>query len=185
MKAQWNMRSVTTTPLRAIVVIAVIVVAGSSATIAFAAIGDGGTVATYVNTSNGTWRIVTTGSCKPGEQSLVLYTKSGADAAFLTKTVADAAYCSARRRPPPTPISSTARTPRSSSARRTRPPTPTSSTAKTTSGVRDDELHRLPTPRHRLARLRSAPRQPATPPTWPIANLSAPTSAAPTCPTPI
>ncbi len=45
-----------------------------------------------MNTSKGTWSVLTSGTCKSSEQTIVLYTKSGADGAFLTQAVADARY---------------------------------------------------------------------------------------------
>lgn len=64
----------------------------SGATVAFGAIGDSGQVTTCVNNSKGTWRVITTGSCKSSETLVQLYTKSGADAAFLTQLAADGRY---------------------------------------------------------------------------------------------
>ena len=98
MKAPWIMRSVTTTPLRAIVVTAVIVVMVSSATIAFGAVGDGGTVTTCFSKATATWRPIDVASgvkCKSGEQQLTFYTKEKVDSLlgslnFLTQTQADA-----------------------------------------------------------------------------------------------
>ena len=100
MKARWIMRSVTTTPLRAIVVTAVIVVMVSSATIAFGAVGDGGTVTTCFSKATATWRPTDVASgvkCKSGEQQLTFYTKEKVDSLlgslnFLTQTQADARY---------------------------------------------------------------------------------------------
>jgi len=85
-------RTLTTTPLRALVVLAVVAAAVSTATFAFGAIGDSGAVTACVTPLKGTWRVLVHGSCKSSEQPVELYTKSGADAAFLTQSVADAAY---------------------------------------------------------------------------------------------
>jgi hypothetical protein len=87
-------RTLVTTPLRAIVVLAVVAIGVSGATVAFGAIGDSGTVVACVSTSKGTWRVLTHGSCRSSEQAVELYTKAGADAAFLTQEVADEAYLS-------------------------------------------------------------------------------------------
>jgi len=104
MKAPWHIlrvvRSFTTTPLRAIAVIAVIAVTVSSATIAFGAVGDGGTVTTCFSKATGTWRPIDVASgvkCKSGEQQLIFYTKEKVDSLigslnFLTQTQADARY---------------------------------------------------------------------------------------------
>jgi len=85
-------RMLTLSPSRAIVVLALVAVAASGATVAFGAIGDAGTVTTCVNTSKGTWRVLAQGSCRSSEQRVELYTKSGADAAFLTQGSADTRY---------------------------------------------------------------------------------------------
>jgi hypothetical protein len=85
-------RMLTTTPLRAVVVLAIVAAAVSSATVAFGAIGDSGTLTACVNTSKGSWRVLAQGSCRSSELPVEIYTKSGADAAFLTQTAADAAF---------------------------------------------------------------------------------------------
>jgi hypothetical protein len=82
----------TVTPLRAIVVLAVVAVGVSSATIALGAIGDSATITACVNRSTRNWTVLTAGTCKASEDPVVLYTKSGADVAFLTQAAANAAF---------------------------------------------------------------------------------------------
>src|SRR5262245_53121116 len=79
-------RAFIVTPMRAIVVLAVLVVAVSSTTVALGAIGDSGTVTACVLRSNGTWHLITSGTCKSSEDTVQLYTKSGADAEFMPMT---------------------------------------------------------------------------------------------------
>jgi Pentapeptide repeats (8 copies) len=78
--------------MRAILVLMVVAVGVSSATVAFGAIGDSATITACVNRSTRNWTVLTAGTCKASEDAVELYTKSGADAAFLTETAADAAY---------------------------------------------------------------------------------------------
>ncbi len=67
--------------------------AGVIASVAWAAIGDGGTVKTCFSQAKGTFRpIDNSANCRKGEQSLEFYSKSGADAAFLSQTEADGLY---------------------------------------------------------------------------------------------
>jgi hypothetical protein len=63
--------------------------------VALAGVGDGGVIkACYSKT--GSWRVISTSNpaetCKAGGQMLELYSKSGADAAFLDQTEAGALY---------------------------------------------------------------------------------------------
>jgi hypothetical protein len=71
----------------AAVAIAALVAAGS---IAYAAIPDtGGVIHTCYTKSSGAWRVIDTGlgqNCKGNEAALDLYSKGGADLAFLAKT---------------------------------------------------------------------------------------------------
>ncbi len=61
---------------------------------AFGAIVNNGSITTCVSNTKGTWRVITTGSCKSSETQVQIYTKSGADAAFYMKsdTVAEATH---------------------------------------------------------------------------------------------
>jgi hypothetical protein len=57
------------------------------ASVAWAAVGDGGTIKTCFKASTATWRpIDSSASCKSGENQLDFYSKTGADATFLGKT---------------------------------------------------------------------------------------------------
>ena len=75
--------------------VACVGVAGS-VSVAWAAIGDGGVITTCYGKGKGTWRPISTvnpaETCKRGEQKLEMYSKSGADAAFLNQGEGDAAY---------------------------------------------------------------------------------------------
>jgi uncharacterized protein YjbI with pentapeptide repeats len=85
-------RSLTITPLRAILALAIVAMAVSRATVAFGAIGDGGVIQ-ICSDSGGNLKVVTALPCPRSYTALPpLYTTSGADAAFLTQAAANDAY---------------------------------------------------------------------------------------------
>jgi hypothetical protein len=69
-----------------VLLLACVTVAGVTS-VAWAAVGDGGTIKTCYKTATATWRpIDSSASCKSGETQLDFYSKIGADATFLGKT---------------------------------------------------------------------------------------------------
>lgn len=78
-------------------VVAVVAVGGG---VAWAAVGDGGVITSCVKAD--TWRVISTvnptQSCKPSETQQQVYTKSGADAAFLSQAEGDALYLNQKPR---------------------------------------------------------------------------------------
>lgn len=84
--------TLTVTPLRAILALAMVVVVASGAATAFAAIGDGGVVQACYD-SGGNVKLTPTLPCPKGFTYVgQIYTKAGADALFLTKTAAGDTY---------------------------------------------------------------------------------------------
>jgi hypothetical protein len=82
----------TTTPMRAIVMLAVLMVAVSSATVALGAIGDSGVIQACYN-NGGNVKVVSALPCPRGYRALgPIYAEAGADAAFLTQSAADGTY---------------------------------------------------------------------------------------------
>ena len=78
----------TTTPMRAIVMLAALVVAVSSATIALGAIGDSGVIQACYD-DGGNVKVVSALPCPRGYTALgPISTKAGADTAFLTQSAA-------------------------------------------------------------------------------------------------
>ena len=66
------------------VLVAVAFVAVGGVAVAQAVIGGGGVIKSCYSNAKGTWRPIDTGgACKTGESDLQMYSKSGADAAFL------------------------------------------------------------------------------------------------------
>jgi hypothetical protein len=85
-------RTFTTTPLRAFALLVVVAVVVSGATVAFGAVGDGGVIQACYD-SGGNVKVVPALPCPKGYTTLgAIYTKAGADAAFLTQAAADEAY---------------------------------------------------------------------------------------------
>ena len=68
--------------------------------VAWAAVGDGGLITACVKGDS--WRVISlanpTQSCKSAEQQQQMYTKSGADAAFLSQAEGDALYLNQKPR---------------------------------------------------------------------------------------
>ena len=84
--------SARTARLRAVLVLALVAGAAFGATTAFAAIGDGGVVEACTD-SGGNVKLVPALPCPKGFTSVgQIYTKTGADAAFLTKAAAGQTY---------------------------------------------------------------------------------------------
>jgi hypothetical protein len=82
----------TTTPMRAIVVLAALVVAVSSATVALGAIGDSGVIQACYD-DGGNVKVVSALPCPRGYTALgPVSTKAGADTAFLTQSAAQGTH---------------------------------------------------------------------------------------------
>ena len=68
--------------------------------VAWAAVGDGGVITSCVKGDS--WRVISlvnpTQACKSSEQQQQMYTKSGADAAFLSQAEGDALYLNQKPR---------------------------------------------------------------------------------------
>lgn len=80
--------------------VGVVAVAGVGGGVALAAVGDGGLITSCVK--GDTWRVISlvnpAQSCKSSETQQQMYTKSGADAAFLSQAEGDALYLNQKPR---------------------------------------------------------------------------------------